>query len=101
MSAGEMAANMAVLELPPRFSLSSHVSTESRYGMNSAFFFLSAALASRDLFRLLFTSAKAEMTLPRVVSDLLMLAPSFRRVPCAPVDMARSLPVGSLCVFDN
>ena len=39
MSAGEMAATMAVLELPPRFSLSSHVSTESRYGMKSPFFF--------------------------------------------------------------
>ena len=34
-----MAATMAVLELPPRFSLSSHVSTESRYGMKSPFFF--------------------------------------------------------------
>ncbi len=39
MSAGEMAATMAVLEFPPRFSRSSHVSTESRYGMNSPFFF--------------------------------------------------------------
>lgn len=29
---------MAVLELPPRFSRSSQVSTESRYGMKSAFF---------------------------------------------------------------
>ena len=34
-----MAATMAVLELPPRFSRRSHVSTESRYGMKSAFFF--------------------------------------------------------------
>lgn len=33
-----MAAIMAVLELPPRFSRSSHVKTESRYGMKSAFF---------------------------------------------------------------
>lgn len=29
---------MAVLELPPRFSRSSQVNTESRYGMKSAFF---------------------------------------------------------------
>ena len=39
MSAGEMAATMAVFELPPRFSLSSQVNTESRYGMKSDFFF--------------------------------------------------------------
>lgn len=35
------------------------------------------------------------MTLPRVVSDLLMLAPSFRRVPLAPVESARSDPAKS------
>lgn len=40
-------------------------------------------------------SAKAEMTLPNVVKDLLMLAPSFRRVPWAPVESARSLPAKS------
>ena len=39
MSAGEIAATMAVFELPPRFSLSSQVNTESRYGMKSDFFF--------------------------------------------------------------
>lgn len=33
-----MAAIIAVLELPPRFSRSSQVRTESRYGMKSAFF---------------------------------------------------------------
>lgn len=33
-----MAAIIAVLEFPPRFSLSNHVSTESRYGIKSAFF---------------------------------------------------------------
>jgi len=38
-SAGLIAATMAVLEFPPRFSFSSHVKTESRYGMNSVFFF--------------------------------------------------------------
>ena len=40
-------------------------------------------------------SARAEMTLPSVVSDLLMLAPSFRRVPLAPVESARSDPARS------
>ena len=41
------------------------------------------------------TSASAEMTLPSVVSDLLMLAPSLRRVPVAPVESALSLPAKS------
>ena len=35
------------------------------------------------------------MTLPSVVSDLLMLAPSLSRVPLAPVESARSLPARS------
>ena len=34
ISAGEMAAIMAVLEFPPRFSRRIHVKTESRYGTN-------------------------------------------------------------------
>jgi hypothetical protein len=38
MSAGDMAAIMAVLELPPKFSRNNHVNTESRYGIKSAFF---------------------------------------------------------------
>ena len=40
-------------------------------------------------------SARAEMTLPSVVRLLLMLAPSFSRVPFAPVDSARSDPARS------
>ena len=40
-------------------------------------------------------SARAEITLPRVVRDLLMLAPSLSRVPLAPVDSARSDPARS------
>ena len=40
-------------------------------------------------------SARAEITLPSVVSDLLMLAPSLRRVPLAPVESARSEPAKS------
>lgn len=35
MSAGLIAAIIAVLELPPRFSRSNQVNTESRYGMKS------------------------------------------------------------------
>ena len=35
------------------------------------------------------------MTLPNVVRDLLMLAPSLSRVPVAPVESARSLPARS------
>ena len=40
-------------------------------------------------------SARAEITFPSVVRDLLMLAPSFRRLPFAPVDSALSLPAKS------
>ena len=40
-------------------------------------------------------SARAEMTFPRVVRLLLMLAPSLSRVPLAPVDSARSDPARS------
>lgn len=40
-------------------------------------------------------SARAEMTFPNVVNDLLMLAPSFRRAPVAPVELALSLPARS------
>lgn len=43
-----MAAIMAVREFPPRFSLNSHVNTESRYGIKSAFrFFLLAYITER------------------------------------------------------
>ena len=35
------------------------------------------------------------MTLPSVVKLLLILAPSLRRVPLAPVESARSLPAKS------
>lgn len=41
------------------------------------------------------TSASADMTLPRVVRDLLIFAPSLSRVPLAPVESARSLPAKS------
>ena len=46
MSAGEMAATIAVLELPPKFSRKSQVSTESRNGIKSEpFFFFDLELA--------------------------------------------------------
>ena len=46
MSAGEMAATIAVLELPPKFSRKSQVSTESRNGIKSVpFFFFDLELA--------------------------------------------------------
>ena len=41
------------------------------------------------------TSASAEMTLPSVVNDLLMFAPSLSRTPLAPVESALSLPARS------
>ena len=40
-------------------------------------------------------SARADITLPKVVRLLLMFAPSFNRVPFAPVDSARSEPARS------
>ena len=39
-------------------------------------------------------SASAEMTFPRADKDLLILAPSFKRSPVAPVESARSEPFG-------
>ena len=66
---------------PPRAFCKSFVSTESRYG-TMAFFFLAGSLFS----------AKADITFPKAESDLLMLAPSFRRSPVAPVLSARSDP---------
>ena len=65
--------------------------------MNSSafpfFFFPSPVLAT----------ARAEMTLPRVVRDLLIFAPSLSRWPEAPVELARSEPAKStrLIEFSN
>ncbi len=66
--------------------------------MKSAFFFFfpadddeEAAAAAADTV----DSANAEITFPSVVKLLLMLAPSLRRVPLAPVDSARSEPARS------
>lgn len=46
-------------------------------------------------FELLTTSANADITFPKVVKLLLILAPSFSRVPLAPVESARSDPAKS------
>ena len=40
-------------------------------------------------------SASADITFPKVVKLLFMFAPSFNRVPLAPVDSARSEPARS------
>ena len=40
-------------------------------------------------------SARADITFPKVVKLLLMFAPSFNRVPLAPVDSALSDPARS------
>lgn len=47
-------------------------------------------------------SARADMTFPKVVRLLLILAPSFNRVPLAPVESARSEPAKSTReIFDT
>ena len=43
------------------------------------------------IYRVLYHIPRAEMTLPRQTRDLLMLPPSFSRIPSAPVALARSL----------
>jgi hypothetical protein len=71
--AHEIAAIMAVFEFPPSDSFNNQVKIESRYGTKSSFFFfpLTVSLAW----------ARAAMTFPRVVKDLLIFDPSLRRAP--------------------
>lgn len=64
------------------------MSTESLYGTIVVGFFF--PLAAAEL-----AAAKAAMTFPRVLKDLLMLAPSFKRWPVAPVELALSEPARS------
>ena len=66
--AGEHAAIITVLVLPPRESCRRRVSLESRYGMCCDF-----------------PSTSELMTLPRAVNDRLILMPSFIVQPVAPV----------------
>ena len=78
--AGEIAAIIAVLELPPSAELSMRVSLESRYGMCCVPFLPSLSLL---------------MTAPSARSDLLIAFPSLRRDPVAPVFFWRSDPARS------
>ena len=73
-----MFATMMVLAFPPRESCSRRVSFESLYGM-----------------WLLLFSTNAEITMPRVESERLILFASFNRSPSAPVLLCRSLPARS------
>ena len=75
MSAGEMAASMAVFEFPPRFSLSSQVRTESLNGMWSPFFFFPLAFPPAN-------SAKAEMTFENVSSKAVNVALKIKSFFC-------------------
>ena len=82
MLAGERAAIMEVFVLPPRAFCRRKVNLDSLNG--GAAFLPSAFLA------------KADMTLPKIMRLLLMLAPSFNLSPVAPVDCALSEPAKSI-----
>jgi len=79
--AGATAHIMTVRDLPPRESLRSLVSLESRYGMNIPFLFESPSALIQ------FASAR---------SDLLILAPSRRRTPLFSVTVPLSEPAKSI-----
>jgi hypothetical protein len=64
---------MAVLEFPPNDSFNNQVNTESRYGTKSSFFFLPLTVS--------LAWARAAMTFPSVVRDLLIFDPSLKRAP--------------------
>ena len=71
---------MYVLVLPPRESFRRRVSLESLYGTNAPF---------------LDMSDRIFMQLPKARRDLLMFAPSTRRIPLFSVTAARSDPARS------
>jgi dolichol kinase len=73
MSEGDSVASIAVRLLPHKLSFSSHVSTESRYGMCALLLLLVLALPL--LLGVAGAAASAAMTRPSVVRLLLMLAP--------------------------
>ena len=52
-------------------------------------------MKKKEITNKLTTSARAEITFPSVVKDLLIFAPSFSLVPLAPVESARSDPAKS------
>ena len=78
--AGLTQAIMYVLVLPPRESFRRRVSLESLYGTNAPF---------------LDMSDRIFMQLPKARRDLLMFAPSTRRIPLFSVTAARSDPAKS------
>lgn len=69
--------------------------TESRYGTKSSALPFFPFLPSFKL-----ALARAAMTFPNVVRDLLIFAPSLRRAPVAPVELARSEPAKSTKLWD-
>jgi hypothetical protein len=71
MSEGDSVASIAVRLLPHKLSFSSHVSTESRYGMCALLLLVLLLL----LLGVAGAAASAAMTRPSVVRLLLMLAP--------------------------
>ncbi len=75
----DIVATIKVLEFPPKLSLSRHVSLESLYGIWT--FGLSLA--------------RALITIPRVVKDLLIFPASFSRSPVAIVIFCLSEPARS------
>ena len=80
----EIVATMNVFELPPKLSLRRQVSLESRYG----------------IWVLVLSLARALITMPRVVSDLLIFPASFNRSPEALVIFCLSDPARSTkCSF--
>lgn len=81
------------IEIDKRYNI-----TESRYGTKASVTFLETPFLGSGVLE---ASASAEITLPRVVSDLLMLAPSFSRAPVAPVELALSLPARSTRLLEN
>lgn len=91
-NAGEMFVTITVRQLPPSESLRSRVSLESRYGM-WAFINKFGLFELLDLF---VSSQSALIQLPRASNDLLILAPSSKRIPLLFVLEARSLPARSI-----
>ncbi len=77
-----MQAHMVVLQLPPRLSVKSLVSFESRKGTKLRGLLL----------------AKAEIQLLSAAIDLLMFLASWSRMPSLPVLLRRSLPARSTIV---
>jgi len=74
-------ATIKVLELPPKLSLSKQVNFESLYGMCT--------------FGLSLAKANALITIPKVVSDLLIFPAYFSRSPVAWVAFCLSDPAKS------